>query len=66
MDPMGAATYNMADLFENAVDEWPDREYIVDERCRRTFAELDARANRLAHHLQSQGVGPVTTSASTR
>jgi acyl-CoA synthetase (AMP-forming)/AMP-acid ligase II len=58
MDPMGAPTYNMADLFENAVDEWPDREYIVDERTRLTFAEMDARANRLAHHLLAQGVGP--------
>jgi len=55
---MGATTFNLADLFEAAVDEWPEREYIVDERERRTFAEMDRRANRLAHHLQSQGIGP--------
>ncbi len=55
---MGATTFNLADLFEAAVDEWPDREYIVDERERRTYAEMDRRANRLAHHLQAQGIGP--------
>ncbi|MEY2995935.1 MAG: hypothetical protein RLZZ39_760, partial [Actinomycetota bacterium] len=53
---MGATTFNLADLFEAAVDEWPDREYIADERERRTFAEMDARANRLAHHLLAEGV----------
>ncbi|MTA09669.1 MAG: AMP-binding protein, partial [Actinobacteria bacterium] len=53
---MPATTFNLADLFEAAVDEWPDRDYIVDDRTRRTFAELDERANRLAHYLQAQGV----------
>ena len=53
---MPATTFNLADLFEAAVDEWPDRDYIVDDRTRRTFAELDQRANRLAHYLQVQGV----------
>ena len=48
---MPATTYNLADLFEAAADEWPDRDYIVDERTRRTFAEMDRRANQLAHHL---------------
>jgi 3-oxocholest-4-en-26-oate---CoA ligase len=55
---MGAQTFNLADLFEAAADEWPDREYLVDERQRRTFAEMEARANRLAHHLAEQGVRP--------
>jgi len=55
---MGATTFNLADLFEAAVDEWPDRDYIVDETRRRTFAEMDRRANRLAHHLQAQGIKP--------
>jgi acyl-CoA synthetase (AMP-forming)/AMP-acid ligase II len=50
--------FNLADLFENAVDNYPDREYIVAEGKRRTYAELEARANRLAHHLAAQGVGP--------
>jgi acyl-CoA synthetase (AMP-forming)/AMP-acid ligase II len=58
MAAMGANTYNLADLFEQAADEWPDRVYVADERQRRTFAELDARANQLAHHLAAEGVGP--------
>ena len=55
---MAATTFNLADLFEAAVDEWPDRDYIVDERQRRTFSEMDRRANQLAHHLHAQGVKP--------
>ena len=51
-------TYNLADLFEQAVDEWPDRMCVTDDHQRRTFAELDERANRLAHHLAAQGIGP--------
>ena len=51
-------TFNLADLFEQAVDAWPDRDYIVAEGERRSFAEMDARANRLAHHLTAAGIGP--------
>ena len=50
--------YNLADLFEAAVDAFPDREYLVAEGKRRTYAEMEARANRLAHHLRAHGVGP--------
>src|SRR5581483_8638708 len=50
--------YNLADLFEHAVDHFGDREYLVCEGKRRTFAEMEARANRLAHHLASNGIGP--------
>ena len=50
--------YNLADLFEHAVDTFSDREYLVADGVRRTYAELDARANRLAHHLADQGVRP--------
>ena len=55
---MPATTFNLADLFEQAVDEWPDRDYIVCADTRRTYAETEARANQLAHHLAAQGVGP--------
>lgn len=55
---MPARTFNIADLFEAAVDEWPDREYVADENVKRTYAEMDRRANRLAHHLAAQGVKP--------
>ena len=50
--------FNLADLFEHAVDAFGPREYLVANGARRTYAEMDARANRLAHHLARQGVGP--------
>ena len=49
--------FNLADLFENAVDNFGDREYLVVEGKRRTYREMEERANRLAHHLAAQGVG---------
>jgi acyl-CoA synthetase (AMP-forming)/AMP-acid ligase II len=51
-------TFNLADLFENAVDAFPDREYIAVEGERRSYAEMEVRANRLAHQLRAQGIGP--------
>ena len=51
-------SWNLADLFEQAVDAFGDREYIVADGTRRTYAELDERATRLAHHLAANGVGP--------
>ncbi|MBB6625987.1 acyl-CoA synthetase [Nocardioides sp. KIGAM211] len=50
--------HNIADLFEHAVDAAPDNLALkVGDRAV-TYAELEADANRLAHHLTSQGVGP--------
>src|ERR1022692_1607616 len=49
---------NLADLFEAAVDAYPERENLVANGERRTYAEMEARANRLAHHLTAQGIGP--------
>lgn len=49
--------YNIADLFESVADAVADRTALVCGEQRRTFAELDARANRLAHVLAAQGVG---------
>lgn len=54
---MGATTFNLADLFEQAADAWPDRDYLVAGAARRTYAEMEVRANQLAHHLAAQGVG---------
>jgi acyl-CoA synthetase (AMP-forming)/AMP-acid ligase II len=50
--------YNLADLFELAVDAFPERLYLVAEGERRTYAEMEERANRLAHHLAANGIGP--------
>jgi acyl-CoA synthetase (AMP-forming)/AMP-acid ligase II len=49
--------FNVADLVEAAADRIPDREILVCGPNRLTFAELDARANRLAHYFQSLGLG---------
>ena len=50
--------FNLADLFEAAVDAFGEREYLVANGKRRTYAEMEERANRLAHHLAAHGVGP--------
>jgi acyl-CoA synthetase (AMP-forming)/AMP-acid ligase II len=55
---LSAMEFNLADLFEAAVDAYPDREYLVADVTRRTYAEMEARANRLAHYLAAQGIGP--------
>ncbi|MEV6216534.1 acyl-CoA synthetase [Nocardia sp. NPDC051833] len=49
--------FNLADLFEHAVDAVPDRTAIICGERRVTYRELDDRANRLAHHLAARGVG---------
>ncbi|MGB3444548.1 MAG: acyl-CoA synthetase [Actinophytocola sp.] len=48
---------NIADLFEHAVDAFPDRIAIACGDRAATFAELEGRANQLAHHLAEQGIG---------
>ncbi|MEU6255751.1 acyl-CoA synthetase [Streptomyces sp. NPDC047043] len=57
--------YNLADLFESVVDVVPDREALVyldhpgtGAERRLTYAELDAAANRIAHHLIDAGIRP--------
>ena len=50
-------TFNLADMFEAAVDAFGDREYLVAAGERRTYAQMEERANRLAHYLAAQGVG---------
>ncbi len=49
---------NLADLFELAVDTFAEREYLIAEGKRRTYAEMEERANQLAHCLKARGVGP--------
>jgi 3-oxocholest-4-en-26-oate---CoA ligase len=48
---------NIADLFEHAVDAFGDRMAVACGDRHVTYRELDKRANRLAHHLASLGVG---------
>jgi acyl-CoA synthetase (AMP-forming)/AMP-acid ligase II len=48
---------NIADLYEHAADQFPDRVAIACGEREVTFAQLDERANRLAHHLAEKGVG---------
>jgi len=48
---------NFADVFEVAADAVPDREAVVCSDRRLTFAGLEERANRLAHHLAAAGIG---------
>jgi 3-oxocholest-4-en-26-oate---CoA ligase len=50
--------HNIADLFEHAVDAVPENPALKVADRVVTYAELEADANRLAHHLQAQGVGP--------
>ncbi|CAH1206501.1 Gramicidin S synthase 2 [Paenibacillus plantiphilus] len=45
-------------LFEEQVRKTPDHVAVIHEEDRLTYAELNARANRLAHTLREQGVGP--------
>ncbi|MEO3887146.1 acyl-CoA synthetase [Nonomuraea sp. B5E05] len=50
--------FNHADLFEGLADTIGDRTAVVCGQDRRTYAELDAEANRLAHYLADLGVQP--------
>src|SRR5690348_16086197 len=49
---------NMADLFEHAVDAFPERVALICGDRRLTYSELEDEANRLAHHLAALGAGP--------
>jgi acyl-CoA synthetase (AMP-forming)/AMP-acid ligase II len=49
--------YNLADLWEKVVDTVPDHEALVCGDQRLTYAQVDDRVTRLAHHLASRGVG---------
>src|SRR5438132_8078341 len=48
--------FNLADLLECVADAVPEREAVVCRDDRRTYAELDERATRLAHALRTAGV----------
>jgi acyl-CoA synthetase (AMP-forming)/AMP-acid ligase II len=50
--------FNLADLWECVADTVPDHLALVDGDRRFTYAEVDERANRLAHALAARGIGP--------
>lgn len=47
---------NIADLAEHAIDAVPDRVALIGRDEQLTYAQLEDRANRLAHYLIDQGV----------
>jgi 3-oxocholest-4-en-26-oate---CoA ligase len=49
--------FNLADLFESVADAVPDQTALVSGDRRLTYAQLDQRANRLAHYLEASGIG---------
>jgi acyl-CoA synthetase (AMP-forming)/AMP-acid ligase II len=49
-------SYNLSELFERVADAVPDRVAVVEAARETTYARLEERANRLAHHLAAAGV----------
>ncbi|GLW35071.1 acyl-CoA synthetase [Actinoplanes regularis] len=49
---------NIADLFEHAVDAFGERIAVCFDEREISYAELEERANRLAHFLHDRGVRP--------
>ncbi len=47
---------NIADLAEHAIDAVPDRVALICGDEQLTYAQLEEKANRLAHYLMDQGV----------
>ncbi len=48
--------FNIADMYELVADKVPSRDAIVCGEQRATFAQLEQRANQLAHYLAGRGV----------
>ncbi|QIS01434.1 AMP-binding protein [Nocardia brasiliensis] len=51
-------SYNIADLVEHTIDLMPDRVALADDSREVTYAQLEERANKLAHYLLEHGVQP--------
>ncbi|MCC6558329.1 MAG: amino acid adenylation domain-containing protein [Polyangiaceae bacterium] len=56
MEPGGGPCLH--ELFEAEVRRRPDAAAVTFEGRHHSYAEINARANRLAHHLRALGVGP--------
>ncbi|HEX6716516.1 MAG TPA: amino acid adenylation domain-containing protein [Pyrinomonadaceae bacterium] len=53
----------LQERFERQAERSPNAVAVIDGSKRFTFAELNARANKLAHYLKKNGVGPEVTVA---
>src|SRR4029077_17643132 len=53
---LGSVALNIADLAEHAIDAVPDRVALIGGDEQLTYAQLEEKANRLAHYLIDQGV----------
>ena len=56
--PLQHTSLCMHQVFEQQVQRSPDAIAVVQGDVQLTYRELDQRANRLAHHLRSLGIGP--------
>lgn len=48
-------------LFEQQVEQTPDRPAVVCEKTRLTYAQCNQQANQVAHYLHAMGIGPEMT-----
>ena len=55
---VGVRGHCLHHLFERQAEKTPEAIAVVQEGDSLTYRELNARANQLAHHLQSLGAGP--------
>src|SRR4029453_17873021 len=53
---LGSVALNIADLAEHPIDAVPDRVALISGDEELTYAQLEEKANRLAHYLIDQGV----------
>ncbi|AKJ29410.1 peptide synthetase [Caldimonas brevitalea] len=54
----GPQDRSVAQLFEAQVQRTPDAVAVIDGDVQLRYADLDRRANQLAHYLRAQGIGP--------
>lgn len=64
LDGLDAPARPLLDLFEERAGTAPDATAVVFGKDEVSYADLDARANRLAHVLAARGAGPETVVAS--